>query len=472
MDTTQSSGNAFQSAPNGKKMIVLVALFLGVFGSIIHSATLSTLLPIAAADIGGAEYYSLASTLSGVLSIACMPLYGYLCARNASLKRPLFAFSLIIGAAVVFARAFAPNMMAIVIPSTLYGVVSAGIFVVGYGLIRDLFDPVKAGTYLGIVGTMQGIAMLGGPLVAGILMDVSSWRMVCHVIWPFMLVSGLLVWFGGVKLTKEESAALSHSGGRFDLSGTLSMCVFLAALMLALSLGTSFAKFGTPESYALFAIAIVALLIMVVVIKKKKEDAIIPTPALKDRNTVFMAISNFLTMFSNMAVFFFVPMYLLYVLGTSATEAGLATTFLSIAPLFMCPIYGKMIGKAGNARFVLSLGLVIRVCVCLGCLACAMFGAPLYAIYALMILGGFYGAAQSTGYSVGPQIQIPENVRMQGNSVVQVGQNFGSSVGVAVYTVFIGVFGVGQGMLVSFGVAAVAAAIALLFTLRLKRLGD
>ena len=55
---------------------------------------------------------------------------------------------------------------------------------------------------------------------------------------------------------------------------------------------------------------------------------------------------------------------------------------------------------------------------------------------------------------------------------VQVGQNFGSSVGVAIYTVFIGMFGVGQGMFISFGVAAAAAAVALVFTLRLKPLGQ
>lgn len=451
-------------------MIVLVALFLGVFGSIVHSATLSTLLPVAAAEIGGLEYYSLASTLSGIISIAAMPLYGYLCARNASLKRPLFAGSLIVGAVVVLARAFAPTMMVIIIPSALYGVVSAGIFVVGYGMIRDLYDPQKAGTYLGLVGTMQGIAMLVGPVAAGAVMDIASWRMVCHIIWPFMMVSGLLVWFGGVKLTKEESAALSRSGGKFDLSGTLALCVMLAALMLALSLGTSFIPFGTPTSIALFAVAIVALVIMVMVVRKKKEDAIIPTPALKDGNTISLAVSNFFTMFSNMAIFFFIPMYLLQVLGTTAAAAGLATSCLSIAPLFICPVYGKMIGKARNARFVLSLGLVIRILVCLGCLAAVMLQLPVYVFYALMVIGGFYGAAQSVGYSVGPQVQIPEAVRMQGNSVVQVGQNFGSSVGVAVYTVFIGVFGVGQGMFVAFGVAAAAALIALFFTLRLKPL--
>ena len=470
MEAVQEVRNPFQAAPNGKKTIILVALFLGVFGSIFQSATLSTLLPVAAAEIGGMEYYSLVSSLGGPLGIAAMPLYGYLCARNASLKRPLFAGSLIVGAVIILTRAFAPNMIAIIIPAIAWGVVSGAIYVVGYGLIRDVFDPQKAGVYLGFVGTMQGVAMLAGPVIAGAVMDMFTWRLVCHIIWPFLMASGLLMWFGGVKLTKEEAAALSRTGGKFDFAGTIALFVLLMPLMLALSLGSSFAPFGSAASWGLFALAAVGLIALVLIMRAKKDGAIIPTSALADRNTISLAVSNFLTMFSNMAIFFFIPMYLLQVMGTTAAAAGLATSCLSIAPLFMSPIFGRMIGKARNARFVTSLGLVIRICVCLGCLAAVMLELPVYAFYVLMAIGGFYGTAQSVGYSVGPQVQIPEKIRMQGNSLVQVGQNFGSSVGVAIYTLFIGMFGIGQGMFVSFGVAAAAAAVALIFTLRLRPL--
>lgn len=71
--------------------MLLIGLMFCIFGSMIQSNTFSTLLPYAAKEIGGTEYYSLASTVTGVVSIVLMPLYGYLGARMPEIKRPLIA---------------------------------------------------------------------------------------------------------------------------------------------------------------------------------------------------------------------------------------------------------------------------------------------------------------------------------------------------------------------------------------------
>ena len=95
-----------------------------------------------------------------------------------------------------------PTTTALVAPSTLWGFASAGIFVLGYSMIRDMYDQKQAGTYLGVCGTMMAIGMLAGPVLGGFIMDAFSWRIVCHVIWPILLVGGLMVFFG-VKATKQ-----------------------------------------------------------------------------------------------------------------------------------------------------------------------------------------------------------------------------------------------------------------------------
>ena len=106
-------------------------------------------------------------------------------------------------------------------------------------MIRDMYDQKKAGTYLGVCGTMMAIGMLAGPVLGGFIMDAFSWRIVCHVIWPILLVGGLMVFFG-VKATKEEAADMASAAGRFDVAGTIAVVVFLSALISGLSLGTSF----------------------------------------------------------------------------------------------------------------------------------------------------------------------------------------------------------------------------------------
>lgn len=464
-----SARNPFLEAPNSKKTLTLVGIYVAVIGSIVQSATLSTLLPVAVTEIGGLDYYSLASTLSGIISVAVMPLWGYFGAKNPAIKRPLFTASLLIGAVVIFARALAPTMMALVIPSTLWGFVSAGIFVLGYSMIRDMYDQAKAGVYLGTCGTMMAIGMLAGPVLGGVIMDMASWRMVCHLIWPILLAGGLLVFFG-VKATKEETAHMASASGEFDFSGAIAVVVFLATLISGLSLGTSFVRFGTLASNALFAVSVVALVALVLIIRKKQGAAIIPANALKDRNTLSFAIANFFCMFSNMAVFFFLPMYVITVMQLSATEAGLTTTVYSVAGLFMSPIFGKMIGKAGNAKGVLSFGCVMRIVIAAALLLFVAPDANIFVIYVIMLIAGFYNSVQSSVFSAGPQIQLPSEIRVQGNSIIQVGQNLGGSIGTAVYTVILGSMGVVGGMPIALGVSIVTAAGALIFALRLRKL--
>lgn len=461
--------NPFMAAPYSKKMMTIVGIYIAVVGSIIQSSTLSTLLPVAVNEIGGLDYYSLASTLSGIISVAVMPLWGYLGAKNPAIKRPLFTVSLLIGAVVLFARALAPTMMALVIPSMFYGFVSAGIFVLGYSMIRDLFEAQKAGTFLGICGTMMAIGMLAGPVLGGLIMDVASWRWVCHMIWPFMLIGGLLVFFGA-KATTEEAAGMASASGKFDLSGAVAVIVFLGALITALSLGTSFLPFGSIGSTSLFVLAAIALVALILIIRKKQGNAIIPATALKDRNTLSFGIANFFCMFSNMAVFFFLPMYVITVMGHSATEAGLTTTLYSVAGLFLSPIFGKMIGKAGTAKGVLSFGCVMRIVVAAALLFIMAPDANIFVIYVIMLFAGTYNSVQSSAFSAGPQIQLPAAIRVQGNSIIQVGQNLGGAIGTAIYTVILGSMGVIGGMPIALTVSIVAAALALVFALRLRKL--
>ena len=466
---SESASNPFFDAPEAKKRLTLVGIYLCVVGSIVQSSTLSTLLPVAAGEIGGMEYYSLANTLAGILSVAIMPFWGYLGAKHPHLKIPLLAFSLLAGAAVVFARAFAPSMVAIVVPSVFYGFVSAGIFVLGYSVIRDMYDREKAGTYLGFAGTMMSIGMLAGPIVGGRIMDVGSWRAVCHVIWPMLAVGAVLV-LAGVRVTKDEAGQMARAGESFDAAGAVAVFVLLTCLITGISLGASYLPFGSLGSTATFAAAAVALAAAIVIFRRKGSDAFIPTPVLANRNVLLFFLSNFLTVFSNVALFFFLPMYVIAGMGLTATEAGLTTALFSVLGLFLSPVFGKMIGRSGNARSILALGCVVRIAAAVAFLVLLTPDTPIFVAYVVMLLAGVARPIQSSGYSAGPMVQVPEKLRDQGNSIIQVGQNLGGTIGTAVYGVVLAAFGAVGGMPIALIVSAVAAACALVCCLGLKAL--
>lgn len=463
--------NPFLTAPNSKKMMTLAGIYLALLGQIFVSAGLSVILPAAALDIGGETLYPLASTISGLISLIAMPLFAYYGANNPAVKRPIVAFSVLVGGLVALGRALAPSMEVIVVVSIFWGLVSAGIFVLGFSLIRDLYEREKAGFYLGLTGTMMSISMLVGPTLTGILIQNISWRAACHVVWPIMFIAAILILLG-VNVKKEEVAHLGVPSSKpVDLVGGLGLVLFLGGIILSLSLGPSSNSaaaismpFGSTGNNVMIGLAIVGLIILIAMVRKKGDDAILPARVLKDRNTLCLSAINLFVNFSNMAVFFFIPTYVIYVMQKEATWGGLATTILSALGLFLSPVFGRMIAKSGSARLVLNMGLTVRIGITLLLVFFLKPTTSLVALYVIMFIAGFYNAQSSAFVSTAPQVLIRPQLRVQGNAVFQLAQNLGSGVGLAVYTMIIGMNGAVGGLPIAFAVAVGAAVVALIFT--------
>lgn len=90
--------NPFLDAPNAKKMMTVIGLYLAVIANMLVSNTNSVMLPAAAADIGGMDIYGLAQGVSGIIGVCAMPIYGFIGARNPASKRLLAGGSLVVGA--------------------------------------------------------------------------------------------------------------------------------------------------------------------------------------------------------------------------------------------------------------------------------------------------------------------------------------------------------------------------------------
>lgn len=459
--------NPFLNAPKNKKMITLIGLYIGIVASLLQSSSTSVILPIAAMEIGGQDIYPLCNVIGNLL-ICAMPVYGFFCAKNPGLKRPLICISFVVGAIVLFTRAIAQSMVFIVAMTFFYSLFSAGIYVVGFSMIRDLFEGKQAGLYLGLVGTFMSVGMLLGPVINGVLIDLMGWRFVCHIIWILMMVACAFIFFG-VNVKPSEAKHLGNPNMKFDALGAVFLVLFLVGLLLPLSFGNSYIPYGTPLNYGLLVLALVSLVVLIIDHVKKKGDAIIPTTVLKNKNVLILTCGSFFLTFSSMAIFFFMSSYIIYVMGGTALQASLASAAMSVLGLFIGPVFGRYIGKTGNARNLLLIGTIVRIAITITFIFLLSPTTPLWVIIALMLLAGFYNSQQSVTFSTAPQIQIPAELRAQGNSVIQFAQNLGSSAGMLIYTIIIGM-GLEKGFPIALWVAVGAAAIVLITSLFLKPL--
>jgi MFS family permease len=458
---TDNQGNPFAEAPANRKLVTLIGVYVAALTTRLISTGMFTVLPMAVSDIGGETIYPLASTVGGLLGIIAMPLYGYLGARNPWLKRPLLQCSLLVGIVVLLVEATAPSMIVIIVASFFYGVVSASIFVIAYSMIRDMYDVKQAGIYLGFVGTLTSVGMLAGPALTGLVCDNLGWRFVYHIGWPLLLVSVVLIGFG-VSVSREKTRAMANQSGNFDLLGATTLSLFLLGLILSLSLGSSLVPFGSLGNFLLLALAAGALVALILIIRRKGDRAIIPQTVLKDRNTVILAICNLLTTASGMALAFFMPSFVIRVMGGSALEGSLVTSIYAVMGIFVSPVLGRMIAKARNARGVFTGGMIVRVVLSFGLAFILTPQIPLGVIYVAVFLAGYYSAQHTVTFSTAPQIQIREDIRFLSNSVIQSGQNLGGSVGMAVFTMIMATYGLSEGITVAFIVAGALAAISLL----------
>lgn len=198
-------------------------------------------------------------------------------------------------------------------------------------------------------------------------------------------------------------------------------------------------------SNVLFAVAAVSRVALVVSIARKGDDAIVPVSALKDRNTLVFSGVNFMYNFGSMSLSFFIPGFIMTTLTDDplvgilggAFAGGLALSIRAVPGLFLGPFFGKMIAKNNSAKGALMIGNIFRLIVIVCLVLFLVPGVPVWVIYVLMVLAGIFTSQHSVTMSAGPQIQLRPQFRTIGNSVIQLSQNLGGSVGTAVFTLMV-----------------------------------
>ena len=71
----------------------------------------------------------------------------------------------------------------------LQGIGAGGLTALGTVLIADIISPRERGRYMGLMGAVMGIGMVGGPLLGGVITDSAGWRWNFFVGLPFAVAA-------------------------------------------------------------------------------------------------------------------------------------------------------------------------------------------------------------------------------------------------------------------------------------------
>ena len=290
-------------------------------------------------------------------------------------RKKIYTFGISVFTLSSALSALAFSSESLIIFRVVQGIGSAMIFSTSMAILSSVFTDGDRGRAFGIsvAATYLGLSM--GPFLGGILTNYLGWRSIFWVNVP----AGLVLIYLVLKLLKGEWA--EAKGEKFDIWGSIILSLSLIALMIGMS------KLPDSSGYILLIFGILGIVLFVNIQNRIRFPLI--DLKLFSNNRVF-ALSNlaaFINYSATFAVTFLLSLYLQYVKGLEAQQAGLILVSQPIVMAIFSPLAGRVSDKT-EPRLVASLGMLI-VSLGLGLLSFVSPETSLYAIVIYLVILGF-----------------------------------------------------------------------------------
>jgi len=218
----EAGGYANLLSGESGRMLALISSGIGLHA--FNQFAIVAAMPLAAAELGGREWYSWVYSLYFIGSIA-----GGTAA--ASIRDRLGVRTSLAIASIIFAFGgllafFAPAFGWIVFGRLLQGVADGLIVAICYSLIPANFSSLLIARVFAVEATVWAVTALLGPLIGGLVTEATSWRFSFLAVAPFLVTLSLFTLLAEPKTSGGRAASFAPV--------SVALCV-LTALVFALS---------------------------------------------------------------------------------------------------------------------------------------------------------------------------------------------------------------------------------------------
>ncbi|PRY52823.1 EmrB/QacA subfamily drug resistance transporter [Arcticibacter pallidicorallinus] len=344
---------------------ILLALFLGA----IDQTIVTTALPRIVQDLHGLERYTWVASSYLVASTVLVPVYGKLADMYSRKKIELISIGIFLTGSFLCGLAgefgslplLGDGMSQLIIFRAIQGFGGAGLFSMAFIIIADLFPASVRGKYQGYVGAVFGLASVLGPWIGGLLTDhggsiipgIAGWRWVFYVNIPF---GAIALWFIVAKMPPLLPKVQVKQ--KLDYLSAVFLLLGLVPLMIGLQLDKTVHPWTSTINLALFGAAALSL-ILFYFRSLRSDNPILNLKLFSDKVFSRANAATFMMGACFMGIVVFLPLFMVNVVGVSATRAGVSMVPLSMGMFVGSIVSGQLVSRFGNYKVFLLGGIAI-----------------------------------------------------------------------------------------------------------------
>jgi MFS family permease len=427
-----------------------------------------TVMPLVASDLGDIRLYGWTFTGFFLGNLVGIVAAGVVIDRSG--VRTPFVIGLLLFAVGLLIGGLAPSMPVLILGRLIQGAGAGVIPPVAYVTIRQWYPERIRPTMFALLSTAWVVPGLVGPAISGWIGDHTTWRLVFLGLLPLILVSGGLTLLALRRTGDGRDAAdgTDASAGPPARDRRADLVKFGLALLVALGTGLLLMAptIGDPPLAVALAVAGVVIALPAVV-------RLLPDGTLRARSGLptTILLRGVLT-FAFFGANAYLPLALIDVRGTSATEAGVVLTSATLSWTTGSWIQANRNAVWGAARLV-RIGMAVLV---VGLATTSVVLLPGVPVAVAVVTWGITGLGMGLNYSSLSLLVLrdaPEGETGNATAALQLsdvlGTTLGTGLGSALVAIAIGTGStVGVGIALAFAVSVAVAAGGLALSRRLR----
>ncbi|MUM33234.1 MDR family MFS transporter, partial [Mycolicibacterium sp. CBMA 361] len=332
-----------------QRNFVFLAVVLGMLLAALDQTIVATALPTVVADLGGAGHQSWVVTSYLLASTIVTAVVGKL--GDTFGRKRIFQVAILLFLAGSVLCGLSQSMEMLVASRALQGLGGGAITVTAVAVIGEVIPLRERGRYQGALGAVFGVTTVVGPLLGGLFTDHLGWR---WAFWINVPVAVVVIAIAAVAIPDLARTARPV----VDYAGIVLVGLGAAGLTLATSWGGTTYAWGSATIIGLF-VASVAALAAFVVVERRAPEPILPIRLFANPVFTVCCALSFVVGFAMLGALTFLPTYMQFVDGVSATESGMRTLPMVAGLLTTSLSSGVLVGRTGKYKIFPVAGTAI-----------------------------------------------------------------------------------------------------------------